>query len=262
MTLLLFGVPAFAVIIDFKINDTEYAALRTARTTHAATLASVRAVATELPGGLDIVGGPWIAGSAAVAGICPAGHIKPPGDIDVYFRTQEQLDRVLAFLDANGELMPPPPETTPSSRTPPPAADGTSAPPVLPGLVRTYAWKGVFVNVAALILHPDPVTLVSRFDFTVCQVATDGRRCVVGPRTIEDLAAKRLVVARETHPARVKKYLGKGYRLPDDVVFSDGIDMPGFWRKGFTLVQSLGLAPPPPPPEAVSVVGVPGPLCF
>lgn len=65
--------------------------------------------------------------------------------------------------------------------------------------------------------HESVGALLSSFDFTLCQLATDGTTLVVGPYTLIDIQNKKMTVNRITFPAasmtRIAKYGKRGYTL-------------------------------------------------
>lgn len=69
--------------------------------------------------------------------------------------------------------------------------------------------------------YNSPEQLISEFDFTCCQLATDGNAVLYGEQTAEDLASNtlRLVSPKRLHPGllkRVIKYRSYGFTLDRD----------------------------------------------
>jgi hypothetical protein len=62
----------------------------------------------------------------------------------------------------------------------------------------------------------NPTDIINTFDFTVCQLVTDGRSLMVGPRTIADIKSRTLRLAQLEVQAhiipRMVKYMVYGYR--------------------------------------------------
>lgn len=63
----------------------------------------------------------------------------------------------------------------------------------------------------------DPQSLIESFDFTVCQIATDGEKVYHSESFFIDLAKKQLMYTGSPFPAnsiwRLSKYLMKGFRI-------------------------------------------------
>lgn len=166
-----------------------------AATAVSAIQARVKALAELI--GADLAGGPWIAGGAVLSMLTG----DEPGDIDVFFRTEEQADRVEGLLKERGEFLK---EMLGSD-------DGKGRP------IRStmYDVEGVgVVNVARTHMWPSVEALLRSFDFTVCQFATHGSTLVHGGPNVVWCAVNRILVpTRPTTRGRVSKYLAKGYQL-------------------------------------------------
>ncbi len=70
--------------------------------------------------------------------------------------------------------------------------------------------------------------VIDHFDFTICQLATDGYEVVSGAKTFEHIKEKRIEPVRETNRGIVKrliKYISYGYK-PDPRLVSNIIDNP------------------------------------
>ena len=155
--------------------------------------------------GLNLDTGPYLAGGAARATLTQ----EPVKDFDVFFASQEQADAAERALIAAGAI-------------PIPRAPGSVTVAPRPGseLIRSIYLDlpGVGpVNIARTHVFPSVDVLLDSFDFTVCQIATDGRVTRSSPGALADVEARRLCLVRETIAARIWKYLGRGYVLgPED----------------------------------------------
>lgn len=76
-------------------------------------------------------------------------------------------------------------------------------------------------------MHPkNPKEIIKDFDFTICQLVTDGRNFIAGPNTFKDIKERKLNLIN-LHPgsilARYAKYLSYGY-TPESGVLSKLFD--------------------------------------
>lgn len=165
----------------------------------------IAALAAIVP--LSMESGPWVAGGAARAWL----KQSDADDIDLFFASEEQADRAEAALLAAGGVVTD--RSAPYPPSAPPDGDDSADPVVLRSVYYVVPGAGI-VNVARTHSYSSPAALIGSFDFTVCQVVTDGVVTVAGPRYDIDCATFSLVPLRETTRYRVCKYLGKGYRLP------------------------------------------------
>ena len=70
--------------------------------------------------------------------------------------------------------------------------------------------------------------VINNFDFTICQLATDGFNIVAANKTYEHIKDKRIVLSKEPSRAlakRIIKYVSYGY-TPDTDVIQDMLDNP------------------------------------
>jgi hypothetical protein len=163
----------------------------------------------DLIGGLSIADGPWVAGGSVRAWLRGEDRYD---DIDLFFASEEQADRVeAALLAARGKVYTRDALFPPSS----PVDEDRPAPEIRS--VYYVVPKVGIVNVARTHTWASVHALIGAFDFTVCMVATDGANVVSDPRYDEDVPAKRLRAARETTRYRVGRYLEKGFKLPKDL---------------------------------------------
>lgn len=152
---------------------------------------------------LDIISGPWIAGGAA-----RRVYQRQPvheADIDVFFGTQSQLSDAKKFmlgLGANLEY-----ETR--------AAYSFTIP------VQDLEYKIQLINRRTYRQASD---LIKDFDFTVCQVATDGKYLFHSDAALKDIDENRLALAEDGRVApvniarRAVKYLQYGFEPADGVM--------------------------------------------
>lgn len=158
--------------------------------------------------------GPWIAGGAPLRWF--QGLPMEKGDIDVWCASDEQyawLTKKIKDYGANERI------------------DTKNA--------VTYSWS--FLNIDEPTATKEfkiqlckqqfdsAEQLISCFDFSVCQIATDGDRFVVGEMTVPDIASKtlRIVSKRPDLLKRIVKYSAYGYTLPaaefNEYLESDGV---------------------------------------
>ena len=81
--------------------------------------------------------------------------------------------------------------------------------------------------------------VIDHFDFTICQLATDGYEVVSGDKTFEHIKEKRIVPFKNPNRAIVKrliKYISYGYN-PDPKLMSDIIDNPQDYDWAFNNID-------------------------
>jgi hypothetical protein len=121
-------------------------------------------------------------------------EISPKTDIDLFFPDSEQAElckKALVKLGAKEVF-----------------SSGNS--------IR-YRYKRRVFDVVHKYFRPTPQELINTFDFTVCQLATDGTSIFHAPTTFIDLAKKQLMFNQSQFPAnciwRLTKYLMKGFKV-------------------------------------------------
>lgn len=80
-----------------------------------------------------------------------------------------------------------------------------------------FRHKGKVFDVVHKYFRPTPQELIDTFDFTICQLATDGEQIYHAPSTFIDLAKRQLMFNNSQFPAnsiwRLSKYLMKGFKV-------------------------------------------------
>ena len=150
----------------------------------------------------NIEHGPWIAGGAALSWY--TGNAVQDRDIDVWFRDQEQLNKVRSqLIEAKAALI----FQSDNAET-----------------YQIYAYMGdgnttMFkVQLITREFFDNASEIVDLFDISVCQMVTDGTVTVVGEHTVEDVASKKLRLLKERPDMlkRIVKYMAYGYSFPPE----------------------------------------------
>jgi len=157
---------------------------------------------------ISIKWGPWIAGGA-VRRILQQRVIDEEGDVDLFFSDAGEFlkfDRALSSY-----------ELVHSS-----------------GKAKTYMVNGLKVQIIKRRFYDDLKTLFADFDFSVCQVATDGKKIAYADEALQDIKDNRLRFANVgrisplTVVGRMVKYVGHGF-TPDPglfrIIVESGLDM-------------------------------------
>lgn len=136
--------------------------------------------------------GPWVAGGSVrrlISGTSPF-----ESDIDVFFANEAQKDRWLERIKA----------AYPEAVS---LANAQNVTFTLPG--------GQKLQAIHVTYYETPQAVIDSFDFTICQLITDGDRLETGEFTLWDLARKRLVLHKLEHPVptmrRMIKYTKQGF---------------------------------------------------
>lgn len=144
---------------------------------------------------LDIDKGPWLAGGAVRKSYL--GQTIENSDLDIWFASLEQFETTKKQVIAIGASEVYSTDNAVSYKFYEKGQDYTIQ------LIRRR-----FYNSAAEI--------ISGFDFSVCQLATDGRRLIVGENTIRDIKTRTLRLTQPYLPEyivpRMIKYMVYGYR--------------------------------------------------
>ncbi len=156
---------------------------------------------------LDINEGPWLAGGAVLTWY--NGEPVGDSDFDIFFKDLKQFDQMFGKLMRNhGSIV----YTSENAIT-------------LNVTVNDDLKK---VQLIRKNYFKSALDVIDHFDFTICQLATDGYEVVSGAKTFEHIKEKRIEPVRETNRGIVKrliKYISYGYK-PDPKLISNIIDNP------------------------------------
>ena len=170
--------------------------------------------------------GPWIAGGASLKWY--QGQGVGSGDIDIWCRDQIQFERVHNLLSNEYSRF-----FTLSYQTDNAISFEYNVPQEDQNLLKNLLYNNpthmnpnvrTFYKIQLICrkFFSKPQDIIDCFDFTICQVVTDGVSVVVGKRTHYDIKHKILRFAGEVNPKaalrRFTKYLCKGYRPVDGMV--------------------------------------------
>lgn len=140
---------------------------------------------------LEAVQPGWIAGGA----LRDYFQRKPlTSDVDVFFRSEADVEQAISSLDASG-------------------AQKIYSQERLEG----YLIRGLHIQLVKRRFFPTPADTIDGFDFTVCcgAVSHDGE-VVIHEDFFEDLAAQRLAIHNLNYPlgtlARLARYIEKGFK--------------------------------------------------
>lgn len=170
----------------------------------------------------DIKKGPWIAGGAVLQWI--NGQNIGLSDIDVYFKSQEQLDTFVnkiinnkkksddSFIKSTfGFIQSEPLKWSIVSST---------------EFAKTYRYypkndaEYIIIQLIIKDFYDTPEDVINEFDITVCQLVTDGYNLRYGEKTMADIKNKRLRF-NTIKPAMIKrmmKYWTYGYTPDNDIL--------------------------------------------
>ncbi len=136
------------------------------------------------------VDGPWLAGGALRRALL---RQEPDSDIDFFFRDADQLKAFRDDLAAKGLKQ----------------VRETEHHVEFRGRIGESAIERV-VQLIRFAFYANAAAVIDSFDFTICQLAFDGKTITVGDHTLWDLGRKRLAVHRVTFPVaslrRLLKY--------------------------------------------------------
>lgn len=145
---------------------------------------------------LDIKNGPWIAGGAVLKFYL--GQSLGHSDLDIWFASRSQFEQVQKLVNDLGC------SRVYSTEN----ADSYKYYSLDSGTYNIQLIKRRFFDNAEQIIR--------QFDFTVCQLVTDGRRIEVGPTTVPDIKRRHLRLSHglisESVIPRMIKYMVYGYR--------------------------------------------------
>jgi len=156
---------------------------------------------------LDINEGPWLAGGSVLSWY----NNEPVGDsdFDIFFKDLKQFDQMFGLLMRNH------------------------------GSIVFTSENAITINItidddikkAQLIrknFYKSALDVIDHFDFTICQLATDGWDIVSGEKTFEHIKEKRIEPHKQPNRAIIKrliKYISYGY-TPDPKLISEIINNP------------------------------------
>ena len=136
--------------------------------------------------------GPWVAGGSIRRLLTGGSPFE--SDIDVFFASETQKDAWLERIKA----------AFPEAVS---LANAQNVTLTLPDGKKLQA-----IHVA---YYETPQAVIDSFDYTICQLVTDGERLETGEFTLWDLARKRLVLHRLEYPVptmrRMIKYVKQGF---------------------------------------------------
>lgn len=166
----------------------------------------------------DIKTGPWIAGGAVLNWY----NNEPVGssDYDVFFATQRQFDETFGRLMRNNANMVYNSENAITLQI------------TIDSMQRTIQLirKKWFESASAVI---------ENFDFTICQLATDGSELVLGATTAQDINDKRIALCKVIQPdivKRIVKYVTYGYE-PSPALMQEILDREDDFTWKFNSVE-------------------------
>lgn len=148
--------------------------------------------------------GPWIAGGAALQWY--QGQPVGLGDIDVFCRSEQQAQSVLADVNAHRNCVVR--HRTDNAITVEMRCDTPGQPD----------WR---IQVIIAHYYPTLQAVIDNFDITVCQIGTAGSEWVLGPDTALDIRHRVLrmpIPLREGAVKRLLKYWTYGYEPTDGLV--------------------------------------------
>lgn len=156
---------------------------------------------------LDINEGPWLAGGAVLSWY--NGEAVGDSDFDIFFKDLKQFDQMFGKLMRNhGNIV----YTSENAITLNVTVDDDLK---KVQLIRKNYYKSA-------------LDVIEHFDFTICQLATDGYEVVSGAKTFEHIKDKKIETAKAPNRAIVKrliKYISYGYK-PNPKLMSSIIDNP------------------------------------
>ena len=139
--------------------------------------------------------GPWIAGGALRRTLLGR---EPESDFDFFFRDQEQLAAFTAALERDGFVK----------------VRETTHHVHYRGKVNG---AGVDRDIQCIrfAFYANSAAVIDSFDYTICQLAYDGKDLTLGEFTLWDLGRKRLAIHKLTYPVatmrRMLKYAQQGF---------------------------------------------------
>jgi hypothetical protein len=173
---------------------------------------------------LDMENGPWVAGGCIRRILCRAD--KDDYDIDVFFRDEAQLKAVSGEMRRIEKRVRG--ESEPAAETVwsafgfkmAPASQCNDADKAT-GLMYERSNTMVPLQLISKYYFPTITALVEDFDFTICQMVTDGYTVHCPHRSINDLYERRLRISPTSsgvrHVARALRYFTYGFE-PDETV--------------------------------------------
>jgi hypothetical protein len=151
-------------------------------------------VMDKLPLKFDLEKGPWVAGGALRRLV--QGQGLGDSDVDIFFHDQEQFKLAQSEMER---------EKVKISRTSETATEYRFT-------IDEDTYRIQFIHVS---YYETATALLDSFDFTLCQLATDGEDLLVGEHTLWDISRKKIAVHKLTYSVasfrRLMKYCSQGY---------------------------------------------------
>jgi hypothetical protein len=146
----------------------------------------------------DMRRGPWIAGGAPLHWET-GKSVELHHDIDVWFRDQEQFDQTMIRVREHATLI---------CQT-----DNAHTYQHYHGAFGTHTIQLICAN-----FFDSAQAIIDHFDFSVCQIVTDGVQVLYGEHTRADISDRRLRItqSRPNAAKRISKYLAYGFKMSLD----------------------------------------------
>jgi len=178
----------------------------------------------DMCGNMDfsLENGPWLGGGCLRQAI--EGK-RCETDFDVFFKSHEQFNQFNERFKENRAASAPPVLLLPVTNDPNEQLDPLTVKMTLATEhIVNYTMTNKIDNQTTKVqfIHggfyrSNVNDLFDNFDYTICQLATDGRELLVGPYTLIDIAHKKLTVHKITFPVasmtRAIKYGSYGYKM-------------------------------------------------
>lgn len=148
--------------------------------------------------------GPWIAGGAALKWY--TRRAVGLSDIDVFFKSNSQLEQVLSFIKSSGRFFV--------------RYESDNAITIDYRSLNDkeeYSWD---IQLIKKRYYDDPEELIKSFDVTVSQIATDGKTWITGPKTKDHIKNKVLEFShvQSNTARRLVKYWTYGYQPTSETI--------------------------------------------
>jgi hypothetical protein len=167
---------------------------------------------------LDIEQGPWLAGGAVLTWL--SGHPVGDSDFDIFFKDLRQFDEMFGRLMRNHASII---YTSENALTLHLTIDDD--------LKRIQLIRKSYFDSAK--------DVIDHFDFTICQLVTDGYQVIGADHTFEHLKEKRIVSvgpAKRSVVKRIVKYVSYGYTV-DQTLMQSILDNPDEYDWSFNNID-------------------------